>query len=180
MQDPDRVLIHSIYQGVEYGQPIAGRKISVKLVVNRQVVGEISVGYIDDAVELLPEEQRMLSEIARTLTLALERKELSERLVLKQEEEAQYRENLAKLELEIEARSRELEEQHKKLSAVDSYLATATRSWEASRRGWKRSSPPSRPDGDHRPPAQRDHDQQEGCDRGSEVPQGLLPQRPPV
>jgi signal transduction histidine kinase len=134
MQYPDRAVVYSVFQGVEYGQKLAtGGKISSRLVVNRQVAGQISVGYVDESLELLPEEQRMLSEIARMLSLALERKELAERLTLKHEEEEQYRETLAKLEQEIEARSHELEEQRKKLGAVDSYLSSATRSWEESR-----------------------------------------------
>jgi len=134
MQYHDRAVVYSNYQGVEYGQKLAtARKISARLVVNRQVAGEIAVGYVDESLELLPEEQRMLAEIARMLSLALERKELAERLTLKHEEEEQYRETLAKLEQEIEARSREVEEQRKRLNAVNSYLDSATRSWDESR-----------------------------------------------
>ncbi len=134
MQYPDRTVVHSVYQGVEYGQRLTNpAKISAKLVVNRQVAGQIEVGYVDEELGLLPEEQRMLDEIARMLSLALERKELSERLVLKQEEEAQYRETLGKLEKEIAQRSRELEEQRKKLSTVDSYLSRVNRNWEESK-----------------------------------------------
>lgn len=134
MQFPEHAQIHSIYQGQEYGEPIKdGRYISAKLVVSRQVAGEIRVGYTDPALELLPMEQRMLNEIARMLNLALERKELTERLALKQEEEAEYRRRFAELEQQIRERAAEFDEQKKKLEQIDSYLQRVNRSWEESR-----------------------------------------------
>ena len=83
--------------------------------VGNKVKGEIRVGYLDDKHELLPDEQKMLDEIGRTLNVALERKEYRERLALKQEEEAEFNRRLAELSAEIEARTRELEEQKTKL-----------------------------------------------------------------
>jgi signal transduction histidine kinase len=133
MQYPERVVVHSTYQGAEYGQAPPGRHLSAKLVLNQQEAGEIRVGYIDDEYDLLPEEQRMLSEIARMLSLALERKVLSERLTLKQEEEQETLGHLRRLEEEIAARTREIEEQRQKLSTVNSYLDRVNRGWEESR-----------------------------------------------
>jgi len=133
MQYPDLAVVHASYQGTEYGQPPPGKYLSAKLVLNRQEAGEIRVGYIDDEHDLMPEEQRMLSEIARMLSLALERKVLSERLTLKQEEEEETLDHLHQLEGEIAARSRELEEQRQKLATVNSYLERVNRGWDESR-----------------------------------------------
>lgn len=134
MQYPERAEVHSVYQGQEYGTPISGsRFISAKLVVSRQAAGEIRVGYDDERLDLLPMEQRMLDEIARMLNLALERKELAERLALKQEEEADYRRRFAELEEQIAARTEEFEQQSRKLEQIDSYLQRVNRGWEESR-----------------------------------------------
>jgi len=132
---PDKVVVYSRYQDVEYGQkPSPNNHISVKLVVGKKVKGEIQAGYLDDDVhELLPEEQKMLDEIGRTLSLALERKELKDRLTLKQEEEEEYNRHLRVLEEEIAQRTLELEEQKKNLSTVNSYLARLNRSWDEAR-----------------------------------------------
>jgi signal transduction histidine kinase len=129
---PEQAIVHSIYQGVDYGLRPSGNDISVKLVVNRQVSGEIHVGYPSPDLELLPEEQRMLSEIARMLTLALERKELRERIVLKQEEEASYARKIAELQLEIEGRTKQLDDQKQKLDKVNTYLDQVNKGWEES------------------------------------------------
>ncbi len=133
MQFPELAIIFSLYQGQEYGQKPPGKFLSAKLVVSRQVAGEIRVGYVDDQHDVLPEEQRMLNEIARMLSLALERKELSERLVLKQEEEEDTRRHLRRLEDEIAARSHEIEEQRQKLGTVNAYLDRVNRDWEESK-----------------------------------------------
>jgi signal transduction histidine kinase len=133
MQYPELVVVHSTYQGLEHGQTPPGKYLSAKLVLNQQDAGEIRVGYIDDEHDLMPEEQRMLSEIARMLSLALERKLLSERLTLKQEEERDTLRHLRELEEEIAARSREIEEQRQKLGTVNSYLDRVNRGWEESR-----------------------------------------------
>jgi signal transduction histidine kinase len=131
---PEDVVIYSRYQGIEYGrQPAAPRCLSVKLVVANEEKGEIRVGYDDDKHDLLPEEQKMLDEIARMLNLALERKEFREKLILMEEEEEDYNRRLAQLRSEIESRTQELEEQKSKLSIVDSYLDRVKGGWEESK-----------------------------------------------
>ncbi|MBD3278543.1 MAG: hypothetical protein GF388_09600, partial [Candidatus Aegiribacteria sp.] len=134
MRFPDEAVVYSVYQGIEYGQEPAGDDyISVDLVVSGDRKGEIRVGYIGGTHELLPEEQKMLSEIGRMLSLALERKELSQRMALKQEEEEELNRRLSQLEEEISRRENELEEQKQKLSTADSYMARVNRSWEETR-----------------------------------------------
>ncbi len=136
MRYPAEAAIYSIYNDVEYGQePVGDDFIVAFLVVNGELKGEIRIGYIRDSHELLPEEQKMLSEIGRILNLAMERKELSDGVALKQEEEAEFRERLAQLEKKISAREGELEVQQQKLSTADSYLQRINSGWEkASRR----------------------------------------------
>ncbi len=131
MHYPEHAVVYSVYQGAEYGQkPSSKEVIHASLEVNGETAGEIVVGYFSDDFELLFEEQKMLNEIARMLSLALERKELSERLALKQEEEAEYRRKLAELQEEIEARTKELEDQRDKLQTVNAYLNRVNRDWE--------------------------------------------------
>jgi signal transduction histidine kinase len=128
---PEEAIIYSTYQGVEYGsRPPSSNSISVKLVVGNKVRGEIQVGYVDNKLELLPEEQKMIDEIGRTLNVALERKEFRERLAMKQDEEAGYNRRLAELSAEIDARTREVDEQKTKLSVAGSYLDRTNRGWE--------------------------------------------------
>ena len=130
----DEVVIYSMYQGIEYGQkPVSGRNLRVPLVVAREQKGEILIGYHNDGHELLPEEQKMLNEIGRMLTLALERKEFGEKLHLMEEEEEDYNKRLDQLRGEIESKTKELEEQKSKLGIVDSYLDRVKGSWEESR-----------------------------------------------
>ncbi len=134
MRFPDEAVVYSMYQKEEYGQkPLGDDYISVNLVVSGELKGEIRVGYIIGTHELLPEEQKMLNEIGRMLSLALERKELSERMALNEEEEAELNNRLKRLESEIVTRERELEEQKQKLSTADSYLDRVNRSWEETR-----------------------------------------------
>ncbi len=134
MRFPDEAVVYSDYQGVEYGQEPAGEYISVGLVVSGEPKGEIRVGYIGGEHDLLPEEQRMLSEIGRMLSLALERKELRERMELKREEEQDYNRRLERLQEEIDQRSREMESQERKLKVANSYMDRVNRSWEEARR----------------------------------------------
>ena len=113
MQFPERVHVHSVYQGRAYGtQPETGSSITTDIMVNDQVRGSISVGYDGESVEFLPEEQRMVDEIARMLVRALESKEL--------------REN-------IDQRQDELDEERGKLEKVNSYLARINRGFEESK-----------------------------------------------
>ncbi len=130
---PDDVVVYSFYQGVEYGKKPESNYLSVKLVYGQQEEGEIRVGYPDSDHALLPEEQKMLDEIGRTLSLALDRKQLRDRLVMKQEESAEYTRKLESLKKEIESRTRELEKQKSKLNVVNSYLARVNRGWEESK-----------------------------------------------
>jgi len=134
MQFSDQVVVHSTYQGTDFGQPLTSpKRLSTKLVVDREIAGEIRVGYRNPELDLLPEEQRMLNEIGRILSLAIERKNLGENLVLKEEEEREYTQRFRQLEDEINERTRELEEQRQKLGTINSYLDRVNRGWEESR-----------------------------------------------
>ena len=131
---PEEVVMYSIYEGKEYGQkPSEENYISVGLVTGGKHKGEIRVGYLDTEHQLLPEEQKMLREIARALAFALDRKELRDRLALKHEEEEDYNRRLAELEAEIERRTKDLEEQREKLDIVNSYLDRVNDGWEEAR-----------------------------------------------
>ncbi len=131
MRFPAEVLVHSFYNGVEHGQkPEGDDYIGANLLVGGEIKGEIKVGYIADAHDLLLEEQKMLDEICRMLSLALERKELSERMKLREDEEKEYSLRLLKLEEEIEQRTTELESQKNKLETATSYLDRVNRSWD--------------------------------------------------
>ena len=113
MQHPERVQVYSVYQGKEYGtKPQPGSSITTDIMLDNQVRGSISVSYDGERVEFLPEEQRMMDEIARMLVRALESKEL--------------REN-------IDKRQDELEEERTKLEKVNSYLARINRGFEESK-----------------------------------------------
>jgi signal transduction histidine kinase len=131
---PEEVVVYSVYEGKEYGQkPSSDNYISVGLVVGGKPKGSIRVGYLDREHELVPEEQKMLKEIGRALSFALERKEFKDRLTLKQEEEAEFNRRLHNLEGEITRRTKELEEQREKLGVVNSYLDRVSDSWEEAR-----------------------------------------------
>ncbi len=136
MRFPEEAVVCSTYQGLEYGQELVDKEfITVNLVVNGEQKGEIRIGYLSETRDMLPEEQKMLFEIGRMLSLALERKELSEKIVLKQEEEEEFNRHLRDLEKEIGKREKELKAQKQKLSTADSYLNRVNKSWdEASRR----------------------------------------------
>jgi len=134
MHYPEHAAVYSIYQGMEYGRKPAGKHvIETTLEVNKQVCGRIVVGYDLDGHLLPPEEQKMLDEIGRMLELALERKELRERLASKQAEGMEYARRLRELEKEIEAREKETEVQREKLGIVNSYLDRINRDWEESK-----------------------------------------------
>ncbi len=134
MRSPDEAVVYSIFQGEEYGQkPSEDDYISVDLAFGGELKGEIRVGYISGTHEHLPEEQKMLNEIGRMLSVALERKELSERMALKHDEEEELNSRLNKLEAKIDEREKDLEEQKQKLSTADSYMDRVNRSWEETR-----------------------------------------------
>ena len=136
MRLPEEAVVYANYNGTDYGQePVKGSPISVVLKVNFQEKGKIVVGYLTDDQEMLPEEQKMLNEIGRMLNLALEKKEMSEKVTLTQEESDKHKLHLKKLESDIERRETEMEEQKQKLSTAKSYLNRANRTWtEASHR----------------------------------------------
>ncbi len=128
---PEEAVIYSVYQNVEYGKkPLSDNYISVTLEVENQDKGEIRVGYYDEKHELLVEEQKMLDEIGRMLSVALERKELTEKLTLMQEEETVFNKRLEELKREISLRTEELEEQKSNLDVVNSYLDRVRGGWE--------------------------------------------------
>jgi signal transduction histidine kinase len=131
MMFPDAVVVWSKFRDVEYGQkPYSDAYLSVDLEIGQNVEGEIRVGYLDDRYELLPEEQRLIDEIGRMLSIALERKELKERMILREQEEAVYKQRLEELKEEIANRTAEVDSQRAKLSVVDSYLDKVNRGWE--------------------------------------------------
>ncbi|MBD3179268.1 MAG: hypothetical protein GF417_06545 [Candidatus Latescibacteria bacterium] len=131
MLHPEEVVVYSRYDGTEYGQkPSSSNYISVNLTVWNQDKGEIQVGYHDESIELLPEEQKMLDEVARMLNLALDRKELKEKVERMATEEKEYHDKLEELKEEITNRTEELEQQKKKLSIVDSYLNRVNDGWD--------------------------------------------------
>ena len=135
MRFPEEVVAYAIYNNKTYGQkPASGDYLVTFLMVSGALAGEIRIGYLDDSHKLLPEEQKMLSEIGRILSLALERRELAEGVALKQEEAAEFQQKLAQLDQKISAREGELEAQQQKLSNVDSYLDRINSSWEKTSR----------------------------------------------
>jgi len=131
---PERAIVYSAYAGVEYGgKDRLANFIRTELKVAGQAMGEIRVGYESPDYDLLPEEQKMLDEIGRVLTLALERKSLKEKLALKQAEAGESTERLKELERQIDSRTREVEEQRQKLGTVNAYLDRTKGEWEESR-----------------------------------------------
>jgi signal transduction histidine kinase len=138
MRFPDQVQVYSVYQGQEYGErPEDGHSIASVLNVGDEVLGEIVVGYDDPAIEVLPEEQKLLDEIARFLCLALEKKSLAKAVEVKSEELEEVAKKVAGLEFKIEARTRELEKEHKTLAKVNAYLDQAHRGFDESKRTLK-------------------------------------------
>jgi len=76
----------------------------------------------------------MLDQIGRMLSLALERKELRERIALKQDEGKKYASMLAQLQKEISSKENQLEAQKQRLSTVDSYLYQVSETMQESSR----------------------------------------------
>jgi signal transduction histidine kinase len=102
MQYPEHVRVYCTYQDREHGaRPDSGRFIQTDLVLDGDVRGSIFVSYDREDLELLPEEQRMMEEIAKKLVHGLERQELRR---------------------SIDERSEELSRERKKLETVNSYL----------------------------------------------------------
>lgn len=135
MRFPHQVRVWSVYQGQEFGRrPTGGRTISSALTVRGETLGEIVVGYEDGRIEVLPEEQKLLDEIARFLCLALERKSLAGTLEVKQGELDAFTRKVESLEFQIEARTRELKKEHQTLAKVNAFLDQAHRGFDESKR----------------------------------------------
>jgi len=131
LEYPADAQIWSTYQGQDYGPRIESEKsIATRLVVRGHERGQIRVAYRNDAHEFLEEEQKMLNEIGRILNLALDRKELSETLMQREEERMRLSGRVEQLEDEIQERSQELEKQQKNLEAVNTYFDRMSRGWE--------------------------------------------------
>ena len=127
---PKDVVIYTSYNNREYGKkPPSRNSLSVELVVRKEHKGEICVGYYDEDIVMLPEEQKMLDEIGRMLNVALERKELAEKLNKMENEEAQYRDRLKELKSQVAVRTDDLADQKNKLSIVNSYLERVNEGW---------------------------------------------------
>ncbi|MEN8164484.1 MAG: ATP-binding protein [Acidobacteriota bacterium] len=138
MQYPDQVRIWSVYQGQEYGEkPEGGNILTSALSVRGETLGEIVIGYDDPDIEPLHEEQKLLDEIARFLCLALDRKSLAKTVEVTSEELEEVAKKVSTLEFQIEARTRELDKEHKTLAKVNSYLDQAHRGFDESKRTLK-------------------------------------------
>ena len=131
MLHPEEVVVYSSYDGVEYGKsPSSDNYLSVKLTVRSQDRGEIRVGYHNKPIELLSRKQKMLDEIRRMLNLALERRELKEKLSKMEDEEAEYHSKVIGLTRKIDEQREEFNNQAKKLSIVNSYLNRVNEGWD--------------------------------------------------
>ena len=119
MHYPEQVLVYSVYQGREYGEkPDTGRSIKADLVIEGQVRGSIVVAYDAEDIEFLAEEQRMIDEIARTIALAVERKELRENFEQRQDELAVERNKLEMLNSYLDRVNRGFEESKTRLETI--------------------------------------------------------------
>ncbi len=113
MHYPEHVIVFSVYQEREYGKkPDAERFIKTDLVIEGHLRGSIYVAYDTNDLDFLPEEQRMMDEITRTLVLALERKELKG---------------------SIDKRQHELHRERAKLDTLNSYMDRINRGFEESK-----------------------------------------------
>jgi signal transduction histidine kinase/GAF domain-containing protein len=119
MHYPAHTLVYSVYQGREYGKkPDTTRYIKADLVVEGDVRGSICVYYDTEEIEFLPEEQRMIDEIARMLVLAIERKELRESIGQRGTELRRERAKLTKLNSYMDGVSRGFEEAKTRLETI--------------------------------------------------------------
>ena len=119
MHHPEHVVFYSVYQGREYGKkPETENLIKTDLVVEGRIRGSIFVAHDTNDIEFLPEEQRMMDEIARTLVLAIERKELRENIDQRQDELHQERDKLGKLNSYLDRINRGFEESKTRLETI--------------------------------------------------------------
>ncbi len=119
MHHPEHVLVYSVYQGKEYGKkPDAAGSIKTDLVIEDRVRGSIHVAYDTSDIEFLPEEQRMMDEIARMLVRAIERKELKENIGERQDELHRERNKLETLNSYLDRINRGFEESKTRLETI--------------------------------------------------------------
>ncbi len=119
MHYPEHVLVYSVYEGREYGvKPDAVEYITTDLVVGGQVRGSIWLAYDSNDVEFLPEEQRMMDEIARMLVGALERKDLREDIDRRQDELKKEREELERVNSYMDRINRGFQESKTRLETI--------------------------------------------------------------
>ncbi|MCD4657135.1 MAG: PAS domain-containing protein [Planctomycetes bacterium] len=134
MKYPESAQIYSEYQDNSYGKkPVHENVIRSEIILSDEKQGEITVFYSKPELALLPEEGKLLDEIARMLGLALDRKLLSEIVTSKQEESEEYNRRLKELEEEIEIRTKDLHQQHAKLDTLNSYLGDVSKGFEQSK-----------------------------------------------
>jgi len=135
---PEHVRVKSIYKGQVFGKPPVGDQIIRReLKIDDEVVGKIEVGYDEEGLEVLPEEQKLLDEIARFLCLALERRSLANSLEAKEEEADQYSRQVEALRNDVEKSTQELEKQQAKLHTVNTYLDRVHQGLDESKRTLK-------------------------------------------
>jgi len=131
MQFPKFAEVYSEYQGNTYGEkPEHENFIRTDLKTGGEKDGEIFVYYAKPELNFLPEEGKLLDEIARMLNLALDRKLLSEILSNKQEESEEQNKRLQELELEIELKTKDLQQQHGQLDTLNSYIGDVSKGFE--------------------------------------------------
>jgi signal transduction histidine kinase len=131
---PEQAVVRASYLGTTYGRERPPRRsIGVRLVVGQQDAGEIRVGYLDEGMEFLADERALLDLIGSMTSMTFERQQFAESLRSKQTEEDELASRLVARELEIEARTKELEDQTRRLGMIDSCLGQVTRDWEESK-----------------------------------------------
>jgi signal transduction histidine kinase len=107
------------------------------LKIGDEVVGKIEVGYDEEGLEVLPEEQKLLDEITRFLCLALDRRSLANSLEAKEEEADEYSRQMKALRNDVEKSTLELEKQQAKLHTVNTYLDRVHQGLDESKRTLK-------------------------------------------
>ncbi len=119
MQYPEQAVVFASYQGEEYGRrPTGAQTIRADLVVGGEIRGELVIGYDDADLATLPGQQRLLDEIARMLSLALDRKQLAETLALKRSQLDEEREKLSMVNLYLDHLKGGFEESQVRLQTV--------------------------------------------------------------
>ncbi len=119
MQYPEHVQVYSVYRDREYGtRPDTERSMRTDLVLDGEVRGSVYVTYDRDDLDFLPDEQRMMEEIARMLVRALERKELRRSIDEQQEELNRERAELETVNSYLSETSTGLEESKTRLETM--------------------------------------------------------------